>query len=384
MRHPRGEPRAAAPGGAGRAVAVRDGVRLTLREQAGERVAVAEPAGSPPSAQVVCVHGLSDHLGRQLRLLRGLAGRGYRAIGFELAGHGGRASAWNLSGWVYDAYLASDDPTATRVMLEHGTRRFAGTTRGLAAQQYDALKRAHVGDHLAQIDRVLVSTARHDPSLPIVLLGHSMGGLLSLETAWRWRHRPDAPRGLVLTSPALRPQGRPGNAVEGLAIDALWGLRRARFSLARAAVKAALDLNPPLDTAWGNPWISDLEEEVALFGADPLVPAKIPARYVSSIESRMVLTGERGFRLPVPGLMLLPERDGITSVRAGVEFARSVQAAVGRPRFRLESFGGLCAHDLVRSSRGEAALARIGDWLAELLATGAGSGAGPGGIRLSA
>lgn len=185
-------------------------------------------------------------------------------------------------------------------------------------------------------------------------------------------------------SPALRPQGRPGNVLEGLLINAVWGLRRAPFSLTRSAVKAALDLNLPVETAWGNPWISDLPEEVALFSADPLIPERLPTRYASSIEGQMVATERRGFRFPLEGLLLLPDEDGITSVSAGQSFARSVQSAAGSQRFQFERFRGLRAHDLLRSSAREAALARIADWLAERLGAAGHPGANARALRLTA
>jgi alpha-beta hydrolase superfamily lysophospholipase len=345
-----------------------DHIRVSLHEELGERISIVEPAGRAPLAQVVCVHGLSDHLGRQLRVSRWLAGQGYRSVSFELIGHGGRASAWADSRWIYDAYLASDDPVETRALLESGMRRFASTAQSVSRRQYEVLRRAHVTDHLGQIDRIIEFTRRLDPTLPVVLLGHSMGALLCVETAWRWSHRLGALRGVVLLSPALRPQGRPGNTLEGLLVNAVWGLRRAPFSLARTAVKTALDLNLPVDTAWGNPWISDLSEEVALFSADPLIPERLPTRYASSIEGQMVATERRGFRFPLEGLLLLPDEDGITSVSAGLSFARSVQSAVGHQRFQFEQFRGLRAHDLLRSSAHKAALARIADWLGDRFA----------------
>ena len=361
-----------------------DQTRVALHEEFGERISVAEPTGRAPLAHVVCVHGLSDHLGRQLRVSRWLAGQGYRAVSFELSGHGGHSSAWEDSRWVYDAYLASDDPAETRARLVSDMRRFAFSGQCVSRRQYEALGRTHIADHLGQIDRIIAFARRLDPALPVVLLGHSMGALLCIETAWRWSHRPGALRGVVLLSPALRPQGRPGNTLEGLLVNAVWGLRRAPFSLARTAVKTALDLNLPADTTWGNPWISDLPEEVALFSGDPLIPGRLPTRYASSIEGQMVATENRGFRFPLDGLLLLPDEDGITSVSAGVSFARSVQNAMGRERFQFEQFRGLRAHDLLRSSAGTAARIRIADWLAERL-SGAGSlGADPRALRLTA
>jgi alpha-beta hydrolase superfamily lysophospholipase len=339
--------------------------RASLIEDRGERIAVVEPEGGAPRAQVLCVHGLTDHLGRQLNVGRWLASQGYRAVSFELVGHGGRESDWADSRWVYDAYLASDDPARIRSTLEADHRRFGSSLRAISRRRYQALGWARASDHLAQVERMLEFSRGLDPRLPIFLLGHSMGALLCLETLWRRGDRAGELRGVVLLSPALRPQGRPGNLLEGLLIDFVWGLRRAPFSFTRTAVKTALDFNLPVGTAWGNAWISDLRDEVALFSSDPLIPELLPTRYASSVEGLMVGASQRGSRLPVEGLLMLPEQDGITSVSAGLSFARSVQAALGGRRFQYEQFRGLRAHDLMRSSAREAARFRIAGWLDE-------------------
>jgi alpha-beta hydrolase superfamily lysophospholipase len=341
---------------------------VSFREQLGERIGIVEPSDRAPSAQIVLVHGLSDHLGRQLRFARWLAGEGYRAVGFDLLGHGGQASAWADSFWVYEAYAATQSAHDTIRRLERERPRARDGARGLAARQYETLRRASAEDHVAQLARAVEVTRQLDPSLPIVLIGHSMGALLIIEALCRWSQRPEANvRGVVLLSPALKPQARPGNPLERLLVEAVWGLRRAPFSATRAAFKAALDLNLPVDTTWGNPWISDLAEEIALFGSDPLIPRRLPTRYASTIESLMATRERRGFDAPVPGLVLLPEKDGITSVSAGLRFARSVRNAAGRDRFSVVQFGGLCAHDLLRSSARERALSAISGWLEGLL-----------------
>jgi alpha-beta hydrolase superfamily lysophospholipase len=249
----------------------------------------------------------------------------------------------------------------------------------LAARQYEALQRTRAEDHLAQLKRTLDRTRHLDPDLPVVLIGHSMGALLSLDAVWSWSRRPGLNlRGVALLSPALRPQARPGNPFESVLVEAVWAQRRTPFGLTRAAVKAALGLNVGVDTTWGNRWISDLADEVALFDVDPLIPRRLPTRYASTIEGLMVMAERRGFRLPLPGLIMLPSQDGITSVTSGLDFARSVQLAVGRDRLRIVQFAGLRAHDVLRSSARGRALAALGQWLDELLKGSSKADAGAG------
>lgn len=107
-----------------------------------------------PRAAVLIVHGVAEHSGRYEHVGAMLAGRGFDVLGFDLRGHG-----------------------------QSGGRR----------------------GHVESFDRFLddvedLLAERRTLGVPVVLLGHSMGGLISATYAVSGRPQPDL---LVLSAPAL-------------------------------------------------------------------------------------------------------------------------------------------------------------------------------------
>ncbi|HEY0824498.1 MAG TPA: alpha/beta hydrolase [Ramlibacter sp.] len=131
----------------------------TFTASDGENLAVQDwhlPEGLRPRGCVLLVHGLGEHAGRYDPLARVLNGWGFSVRSYDQYGHG-----------------ESDGP---RGGLPHANRML---------------------DDLAD----LVESARvRNPGLPLVLLGHSMGGLLAASFVARTLMAVDA---LVLSSPAL-------------------------------------------------------------------------------------------------------------------------------------------------------------------------------------
>ena len=117
------------------------------------RVQVRRWPTDEPARLVVLVHGYGEHIGRYEHVAAALAARGALVVGPDHVGHG----------------------------------RSAGEP-------------AVVEDFEAVVDdvRAVVQDARGD--LPVVMVGHSMGGLIA--TRYAQRHRDDL-AGLVLTGPAV-------------------------------------------------------------------------------------------------------------------------------------------------------------------------------------
>src|SRR3954453_20784097 len=117
------------------------------------RVEVRRWAAREPQRLVVLAHGYGEHIGRYAHVAEALVARGSDVVGPDHLGHG----------------------------------RSGGD-------------RALVEDFESLVDdlRAVVQDARGD--LPVVLVGHSMGGLIA--TRYAQRHRDDL-AGLVLTGPAL-------------------------------------------------------------------------------------------------------------------------------------------------------------------------------------
>ncbi|TFH24991.1 MAG: alpha/beta hydrolase [Myxococcales bacterium] len=116
-----------------------------------------EPEG-PARAVLLLVHGLGEHTGRYEHVGDYLAARGVRVCGYDQRGHG---RSGGRTGWI----SAFDDFLADLALFHERVRATAG-------------------------------------GLPLVLLGHSMGGLIVTAYVLDRRPRPDY---LVLSSPAIVP-----------------------------------------------------------------------------------------------------------------------------------------------------------------------------------
>ncbi|MBI5959262.1 MAG: lysophospholipase [Chloroflexi bacterium] len=110
-----------------------------------------------PRAVVIIVHGVAEHSGRYAHVAAALTGRGYAVYALDHRGHG-------QSG-------------GTRVHVEH----------------FD--------DFVADLETYFDQVRTAQPGLPVFVLGHSMGSLISLLFASRHQ---DALAGLITTGTALQ------------------------------------------------------------------------------------------------------------------------------------------------------------------------------------
>ncbi len=152
---------------------------------AGERLHLQAwlPAGpdlersSEPVAVIALVHGYGDHGGRHTWFGEDMAARGYAVYAYDLRGHG--------------------QSTGTRGQI----KRF--------------------DDYLDDTALFLDEVRRRQPGKPLVLLGHSLGGLICARFA---EERPCDVRALILSSPffALTVQPEPMKALGAKVLSALW------------------------------------------------------------------------------------------------------------------------------------------------------------------
>jgi alpha-beta hydrolase superfamily lysophospholipase len=266
-----------------------DGLALTLRRW---------PAAAPRGT-VVIVHGLGEHIGRYAHLVRHLNDWGWSVVGYDQRGHGASAGA-----------------------------------RGRIAAS-DAL--------LADLALVL-DAARLGAAGPLVLLGHSLGGLVAarfvdeaLAAAPRaWSRPVDA---LVLSSPALD---------TGM----------------RAGQKALLTVLGPLapDLAVNNglkpEWISRDAAVVAAYRADPLVHDRVTPRLVRFIVDGGAQVLADAPRWRVPTLLLYAGADRCVAPAGSVAFASAAPKAVVTAR----AFGPLF-HEIFNEPEQDAVFAVLREWL---------------------
>jgi len=268
-----------------------DGLRLHLQRW---------PARGAAHGTVQIVHGLGEHIGRYEALAAALNAAGWHVAGHDHRGHG----------------------------RSEGAR---GTVAGAASLLTDL---AAVSDHLRD-------------GGPLVLLGHSLGGLIAARfvaeglggPGARWVRDVD---GLVLSSPALDP-----------------GLGAAQKLLLAVAGRMAPDLR--LSNGLKPAWISRDPEVVRRYEQDPLVHDRVTARLVRFIVDAGALVRRRAPRWRVPTLLLWAGADRCVAPAGSAAFAAAAPAGV----VTAQEFPGLY-HEIFNEPEREQVLSHLLRWLARL------------------
>lgn len=259
-----------------------------------------------PRAAVLIVHGFAEHSGRYEHAGLWLAERGFAAHAYDHVGHG-RSSG-----------------------VRCHVRRF--------------------DDFLDDLDRVVERVRADAPDLPLVLLGHSMGGLIVATHACE--RAPDAV-GVVLSGPPL----------------GLGGAPHARMWLARAlrlvAPRVSLDPGLDLDGLCSDP------EVLEAYLADPLVERHMTASLAAELMRTVGRTGARGAEVALPLLVLHGEDDTICAARFSEDFAAAA------PRGRFVRYPGM-RHEILNEPGRAEVLGEIASWIEERLAEPAAARAGSG------
>lgn len=251
---------------------------------------------------VLMVHGLGEHIGRYAHVAAQLRSAGWRSVGYDHRGHGRSQGPRGR--------LASDD------------------------------------DLLADLARVIDHVRAQHPG-PLVLLGHSMGGMVAARfvaeglaaqpAAW---YRPvDA---LVLSSPALAADT---NAVQKLLLATL------------GTLAPDLAVNNGLQPAW----ISRDARVVSAYTADPLVHDRISPRL-----GRFILGGgervrQLAARWTLPTLLVYAGSDRCVAPRGSREFAGAAPKSV----VTSQEFGPLY-HELFNEPEQAEVFAAVSSWLQAL------------------
>jgi alpha-beta hydrolase superfamily lysophospholipase len=176
------------------------------------------------------------------------------------------------------------------------------------------------------------------PDRPLVVLGHSFGGLVALLAALR---EPAAQDGLILSSPAviLKDRGWPLNLIER--------------TLGRLAPHLSLDLPGNKSRVCSD------EELVRRYWADPLCHRRVSAAYAQALAegSREVLA--EGAALACPTLLLQAGDDTLVNLPRAMAFWDSVNPAI-LERHLLAGF----LHEVFHDRRRQAAQDLAARWLA--------------------
>lgn len=272
----------------------RDGLRLVVQRW---------PAAAPARGTVLIVHGLGEHVGRYRHVAERLCAEGWAVAGFDQRGHG----------------------------RSEGPRGVIPTPDAL----FDDLAR-------------FIDQAGGPSGQPLVLLGHSMGGLvagrfvaeaLSARPA-PWSRRVDA---LVMSSPALDP-----------------GLNAAQKLL--LAVLGPLVPRLALGNGLKPEWVSRDPAVVAAYVADPLVHDRVAAGLVRCLVDGGKFVRACAPRWQVPTLLLYAGADRCVAPRGSEAFAAAAPAALVDAK-RYDGF----SHEIFNEPEKAQVLDELAGWLARRL-----------------
>ncbi|MBT9491231.1 MAG: lysophospholipase [Paucibacter sp.] len=267
-----------------------------------------KPGMEPARGTVLIVHGLGEHIGRYEALAARLNAWGWHVVGHDQRGHGA-----------------------------------SGGPRGDVAD----------GESMLRDLAVVIDELRADTQLgrgPLVLLGHSMGGLVAARFAAgglaassggqlpMWFRPIDA---LVLSSPALDP--------------GLSAFRRLQLALG-VALLPHLAVGNGLKTKW----ISRDAAVVKAYVNDPLVHDRITATLARAIADGGELVRQHAADWVVPTLLVWAGSDRCVAPAGSAEFAANAPPAL----VKTHCFEALF-HEIFNEPEREQVFARLQGWLAE-------------------
>lgn len=262
----------------------------------GENVAIQdwplEPE-QPVRGVVVLVHGLGEHAGRYDALAQQLNDWGFAVRGYDQWGHG-----------------------------ESG-----GVPGGLPSDN-------RLLDDLADI--VDSTRARHAARVPLILLGHSMGGLVAARFVSLNLRPVD---GLVLSSPAFQAD---------LSTLQKWML----------AVLPHVTPNLRVPSGVEPRWLSHDPQAIAAYRADPLVHDRISARLAHFIATAAPQTLALAGQWRVPTLLLYAGQDHVVNPQGSRQFA----ATAPKQMVTTRCFEGMY-HEIFNESDAVAVRATLQAWL---------------------
>lgn len=263
-------------------------------------------AGSPAWGTAVLVHGLGEHIGRYEHVADHLNAQGWDVRGFDHRGHG----------------------------------RSGGRRGDIAAS--DSL--------LSDLGAFLREVRGADAARPLVLIGHSLGGLVAARFVAEglavrpagWHLPVD---GLVLSSPAIDP---------GLS----------------AVQKALLAVGPRLlphlcvNNGLQPEWVCNDPAVVQAYLKDPLVHDRISGLLGRFIADAGPLVLTRAPAWQVPTLLMWSGQDRCVSPRGSQRLAQALPPALveARPFERL-------AHEIFNEPERAQVLARLSGWLTRVFST---------------
>ncbi len=258
---------------------------------------------------------------------------------------------------LYRQSWQPDGDTRAAVLLVHGLGEHSSrygyvasslTQRGFALHTLDHYGHGKSDGHGGHVPRfsvfldgvtaLLADVKETSADLPLFLLGHSMGGLI---TARFLMTRQDEFRGAALSGPAFKSDEAPPAFV-------LW-LNRLLSALLPTLPMIALD--PAM--------VSRDRAVVEAYVNDPLVHhGKLTSRLIAEMAKAMDDTLARAAEVTLPLLTMHGDADKLTSPDGSTEF----HAGAGSSDKTLKIYPGLF-HEIFNEPERDAVLADLGTWL---------------------
>lgn len=252
------------------------------------------PNGSPKALALIC-HGHAEHLGRYQPIIDALLAQGYVVAGQDHRGHG-RSSGERALAMRFDDFVDDFRLLARHVQVQH-------------------------------------------PDLPVVLVGHSMGGLIAARYALRFQSEL---RAVVLSGAAFIID-------EGVSAPARWTMHQ----IARLFPKAPVPRPDDSDTLSTDPAIKEA------FAANPLnYHGKTRMRTASQMVKAGADALDRAPLLTIPLLAMHGEADTLTSPNG----TRRFYEAAGSTDKMLKLWPGM-KHEIFNEVSGPEVIAYTLGWL---------------------
>lgn len=254
-----------------------------------------------PRGLLLFVHGLAEHSGRYQRTAEHFAGLGFACYGLDLRGHG------------------------------------ASQGRRVHVAAFD--------DYLKDVDAALALVGARHPGLPCFLVGHSMGGLITIRFVLA---KPDAVAGAVVSSPLLAPH--PSAAPSAVTRAAATLLSKFAPGL---LMPSGLDSNA----------LSRDRAIVDAYVADPLVSSKVSARWFTATMAAAAEARAQAPALRTPMLLMQSGGDRLVDPEATRRWAEAAP-----PRFLRFIWWEGFYHEMFSEPGRERVFDRVAAWLIERMA----------------
>ncbi len=265
-----------------------DGLRLFLRRW----------EASAPRAACILVHGLAEHSGRYEILAQNLTQRGFSVWAMDLRGHGksggGRTDCRSLD------------------------------------------------DYISDLKQLIFKIQSEVPALPRFLIGHSLGGLITLAYAAAY---PESLRGVAVSSPALKLE-----------------LELPKFKIMLTKTLDRLLPTTPIPNGIDPALLSRDPEVVLAYKKDPLVERRLSARCAVALRNAVAGSFSYASRIKIPCLILQAGSDRICDPEGASEFARCAPADL----ISLRRYDGFY-HELFNEPEKKQVVDDLVRWLENLL-----------------